>query len=84
MDLRYDFEEDGDVSEDGMEAADVVESVLVSCPYCGVSVELLVDPGGGDHQRYVEDCEVCCRPWNVAVDWFEGEAFVTLRTEDEG
>lgn len=34
----------------------------VSCPYCGESSELVVDPGGGAIQEYVEDCEVCCRP----------------------
>ena len=40
---------------------------LVSCPYCGESVELLLDPGSGGRQSYVEDCEVCCQPWLVRV-----------------
>jgi len=39
----------------------------VSCPYCGESVEVTVDPSGGARQEYVEDCEVCCRPWRVHV-----------------
>jgi hypothetical protein len=30
-------------------------------------VEVFVDPGGGPEQDYVEDCEVCCRPWQVRV-----------------
>jgi len=38
---------------------------LVSCPYCGESVEIVLDPGSGTRQEYVEDCEVCCRPWQV-------------------
>ena len=60
-------------------AADVV------CPYCGARVELLLDPGGGPVQRYVEDCEVCCRPWTVEVRWDEaGEAAVRLMTEEAG
>jgi hypothetical protein len=25
-------------------------------------IEIYVDPGGGAHQDYVEDCAVCCRP----------------------
>lgn len=40
---------------------------MVRCPYCGESVEVSLDPGGGATQRYVEDCQVCCRPWQVSV-----------------
>lgn len=55
----------------------------VHCPYCGEPCELLLDPGGGVEQRYVEDCEVCCRPWNVHVRWDGGHASVQVSTEDE-
>lgn len=56
----------------------------LTCPYCGESVELYVDYGGGDAQSYVEDCPVCCRPWQVEVrlDPVEGWQ-VALRTADE-
>ena len=37
----------------------------VLCPYCGEINEIGLDPGGGRHQEYVEDCQVCCRPWRV-------------------
>ncbi|MGH7516195.1 MAG: CPXCG motif-containing cysteine-rich protein [Gemmatimonadales bacterium] len=40
---------------------------MVVCPYCGEAVEIALDPGGGAAQKYVEDCEVCCRPWRVIV-----------------
>ncbi len=40
---------------------EALESVPVVCPYCGESIELLVDASSGD-QAYVEDCSVCCRP----------------------
>jgi hypothetical protein len=54
------------------------------CPYCGEPVEVLLDPGGGNHQSYVEDCEVCCRPWNVTVDFDdEGAAHVSLQQLEE-
>lgn len=59
------------------------ESGTASCPYCGERVELLVDPGGTIHQEYIEDCPVCCRPWRVLVDWYDGEAVVRLETEDD-
>jgi len=37
------------------------------CPYCGETIELVLDTGGGDEQTYIEDCEVCCRPIQVEV-----------------
>jgi len=41
--------------------------VVVVCPHCGEANELALDPGGGSLQEYVEDCQVCCRPWRVTV-----------------
>ena len=55
----------------------------VTCPYCGETVEIAVDPGSGDHQQYVEDCEVCCRPWRVAVTYdASGHGSVAIRPLD--
>jgi hypothetical protein len=54
------------------------------CPYCGEGVELALDPGGGSHQEYVEDCEVCCRPWLVTVLYaHDGSASVQLVAADD-
>lgn len=39
----------------------------VACPWCGEVVTVGLDPGGGPEQEYVEDCQVCCRPWLVRV-----------------
>ena len=51
----------------------------VTCPHCGEMVTIVLDPGGGDRQEYVEDCEVCCRPWEVQVQFDGvGAASVTL------
>ena len=36
------------------------------CPYCGESIELLIDISI-DSQEYIEDCSVCCRPIQVSV-----------------
>jgi hypothetical protein len=56
-----------------------------ACPYCGEDVELMIDPGGGAVQRYVEDCEVCCRPMQLTVSWDEeGTAHVDALTDEEG
>jgi hypothetical protein len=43
------------------------DGVLAQCPYCGEQVELTVEPVGPSSEVYVEDCQVCCRPWNVHV-----------------
>ncbi len=51
----------------------------VRCPYCGESNEVSLDPGGGSSQEYVEDCQVCCRPWRVTVRYqADGSASVEV------
>ncbi|HVR44156.1 MAG TPA: CPXCG motif-containing cysteine-rich protein [Thermoanaerobaculia bacterium] len=54
----------------------------VSCPYCGEPVSIAIDEAGGSLQQYVEDCRVCCQPWEVTVR-IGGEVEVHLRTLDE-
>jgi hypothetical protein len=39
---------------------------LISCPYCGEVMTLLLD-GSVAEQEYIEDCQVCCRPMRVQV-----------------
>jgi hypothetical protein len=44
------------------------------CPTCGESIVIPLDRSGGDEQRYVEDCPVCCNPSVIHVEFFdEGE-----------
>jgi hypothetical protein len=65
--------------------AELAEAAWVSCPYCGEGVEVLVDPAGGEVQEYVEDCEVCCQPWQVRVSLgVDGAASVFVSTLDDG
>ena len=59
-------------------------SATVVCPYCNETVEIVLDPGGGAVQEYVEDCQVCCQPWRVRVNYdAKGSAFVTVSALDE-
>ena len=53
----------------------------IQCPYCGEPIDLFIDDSV-DHQQYVEDCPVCCRPNVIHVEieedgevrvWAEGE-----------
>ena len=57
----------------------------VECPYCGESVVIGLDPGSGPRQEYVEDCQVCCRPWQVSVTYTDdGSALVQVDASDDG
>jgi hypothetical protein len=55
----------------------------ISCPYCGESIEILVDASAGD-QSYIEDCQVCCRPitLSILID-ADGEPQVSATSEDD-
>lgn len=56
----------------------------VSCPYCGEIVSITFDPAGGARQEYVEDCQVCCRPWQMVVSVApDGTAEVTVTAADD-
>jgi hypothetical protein len=43
----------------------VDDHFLVTCPYCGESIEIYVEPDM--RGSFVQDCEVCCNPWRVRV-----------------
>jgi hypothetical protein len=65
-----DEDEEDDEDLDGDDVDDDAEfdaDSEVTCPYCGETITVLLDPGSGATQEYVEDCEVCCRPWRVRV-----------------
>jgi hypothetical protein len=47
-------------------------------------VDVVLDEGGGSLQSYVEDCPVCCRPWQVEAEHDPETGWTaTLRTSDE-
>jgi hypothetical protein len=50
----------------------------ITCPHCAASVVLALDPAGGANQEYIEDCEVCCRPWVVQVHYAGGSVDVSV------
>lgn len=53
------------------------------CGFCGEWNETTVDASAGEGQRYVEDCQVCCRPnvLEVRIDLDEGTQVVTATFE---
>ncbi|MGB6631051.1 MAG: CPXCG motif-containing cysteine-rich protein [Terriglobales bacterium] len=40
-----------------------------TCGGCGEWNETTVDESAGRRQRYVEDCQVCCKPNVLRVSW---------------
>jgi hypothetical protein len=59
-------------------------SGTVTCPYCGEENTVSLDPGSGEAQDYVEDCQVCCQPWRVTVTYgADGSASVSAVALDE-
>lgn len=78
--------EDKDLDDDvslGDGRADTEATVL--CPYCGEANDIGLDPGGGSRQEYSEDCQVCCRPWQIVVSFDAyGEATLHLEAADGG
>ena len=61
----------------------MLETAQYECPYCGEEVETTLDLSGGD-QTYIEDCQVCCRPWRVMVAYNEeGDVHVDVEAADD-
>ena len=85
-----DFGSDDDWSEDEIEQefplgdGNAETEAFVECPYCGESNEVALDPGSGSDQEYVEDCQVCCRPWLMHVRYArDGVAEIEVIRSDE-
>jgi hypothetical protein len=61
----------------------MLPSQSIECPYCGESIELIID-SSIEHQRYVEDCAVCCRPIEIEVTVDDSSAIhVSCGTDSE-
>lgn len=60
---------------------EIEQTVTVQCPYCAQTFEVLVDCSI-EHQEYIEDCEVCCRPVSLVIDVAE-DGSVTVQTRGE-
>ena len=39
----------------------------IRCPFCAESISVLLDLSAGD-QSYIEDCQVCCQPIEIAYE----------------
>ena len=65
------------------EPAALGEFVTVQCPYCGEAFETAVDLSAGSFQ-YVEDCQVCCQPIELAGEVDEDGQLLGLTANRSG
>lgn len=60
----------------------LTETVSIQCPYCGESIEIVIDASIAQ-QNYIEDCSVCCRPIELSVNIAGEEILVNAKRDDE-
>ena len=54
-----------------------------NCPYCGAVNSIRIDETGGSNQRFVTDCEICCRPIEIEID-IDADGYVNFISKREG
>lgn len=53
---------------------------VVTCPYCGEEVEIYLEPE--IRGSLIQDCEVCCNPWQLRVSIDGDERYVDVGKAD--
>jgi Cysteine-rich CPXCG len=53
------------------------------CAGCGEWNEAVVDADVGMRQSYVEDCQVCCKPNVLRIDWDKNAGEYVISAELE-
>ena len=52
----------------------------ITCPYCGEEVAITIEPDV--RGTMVQDCEVCCNPWQLRVTRDGDERYVSVERAD--
>jgi hypothetical protein len=71
------------IEPDTADTSNPTEFVNVDCPYCGERFGTVVDLSAGDF-AYVEDCQICCQPIELASETDESGALVAVRANRTG
>ena len=69
IDARYGLEPVFEPSREatGDAAEEALSLMTIQCPYCGEPFETQIDSSAGS-ASYIEDCHVCCRPIEIALE----------------
>lgn len=59
------------------DVANPTEFVAVTCPYCGEDFDTQIDLSAGKFS-YIEDCQVCCQPIELAGDTDDSGALAAV------
>jgi cysteine-rich CPXCG protein len=57
------------------------DEFTVTCPYCGEVVAIYLEPDV--RGTLVQDCEVCCRPWQIRITGSGDKRAVEVSPADE-
>lgn len=49
----------------------IEEDYSFQCPYCWAEIFIRLDPTAGKRQNFTYDCELCCNPIQVRVQFDE-------------
>jgi len=44
------------------------DEISYVCEACGEEIVIPIDLSAGEHQSFVEDCPVCCRPNVISIE----------------
>lgn len=64
-----------------MSSFEPIEQVEVVCPYCGETVTIGVEADLAG--ELVQDCEVCCSPWQLRLERADGRLLADATRLDE-
>lgn len=54
-----------------------------NCAFCGEINVTFIDMSAGNHQSYVEDCQVCCQPNVIYLNINESTLEISINSEPE-
>lgn len=56
-----------------------MEEYFFQCPYCWEQISMLID-SSQKHQKYIEDCEICCNPIQLSLT-VENQEIINFQAE---
>jgi hypothetical protein len=80
IDALYGLEPVYEPGQNGLPGLRPDEFVAIRCPSCGERLETHVDLTEGA-RTYIEDCQVCCRPMELAVELEDNGALRAVRVQ---
>jgi hypothetical protein len=60
-----------------------IDAGMITCPFCSEQIEVDLDPSEASSQQFVYDCEVCCRPIMISLQYGEEGELLSLSARPE-